>query len=193
MRTLSALPWLVSLILAVFAASADAQTSIHRCVGADGNPVFTDQPCAALDATPVRRTTPRHDDGPVAPTPAVLCAANAAELKRAVIDAFAAGDANRMAGLMLWRGYGRKAAVADIRALRRAMREPLLDIGPEPESDPMPASAFVAPGVPLGRSPPARDDLLVLHTAGNDGSGAPHAMRFQVVRRFGCLWLRSAD
>ncbi|HTM29114.1 MAG TPA: DUF4124 domain-containing protein, partial [Rhodanobacter sp.] len=62
MRTLSALPWLASLILAVFSASTDAQTSIHRCVGADGNPVFTDQPCAALDATPVRRIAPRHDD-----------------------------------------------------------------------------------------------------------------------------------
>ena len=193
MRTLSALPWLAGLILAVFSASADAQTSIHRCIGADGNPVFTDQPCAALDATPVRRIVPRHDDEPVASTPAVLCAANAAELKRAVIDAFAAGDANRMAGLMLWRGYGRKAAVADIRALKRAMREPLLDFGPEPATDPMAGSAFVAPGVPADPLPPARDDMLVLHTAGNDGNGEPHAMRFQVVRRAGCLWLRSAD
>lgn len=26
---------------------AMAQTPIHRCIGAGGNPVFTDQPCAA--------------------------------------------------------------------------------------------------------------------------------------------------
>jgi hypothetical protein len=193
MRTLSALPWLASLILAVCSARADAQTAIHRCIGADGNPVFTDQPCAALDATPVKRTAPRHDEDPTASTPAVLCAANTAELKRAVIDAFATGDANRMAGLMLWRGYGRKAVVADIRALKRAMREPLLDFGPEPPAEPTAGSAFVVPGAAAEPLPSARDDILVLHTAGNDGGAQPHAMRFEVVRRSGCLWLRCAD
>ncbi|MEO8984360.1 MAG: DUF4124 domain-containing protein, partial [Rhodanobacter sp.] len=112
-------------------------------------------------------------------------------------DAFATGDANRMAGLMLWGGYGSKAAVADIRALKRAMREPLLDFGPEAEADTddqsLQADAFALPPTSTAASAPARKDLLVLHTAGNDGSGQPHAMRFQVVRRSGCLWLRRAD
>jgi hypothetical protein len=33
----------------------------------------------------------------------------------------------------------------------------------------------------------------VLHTAGMDGSGSPHELRFDIVRRAGCLWLRNAD
>ena len=199
MRLQTALSWCTCLLLALAAAQVEAQASIHRCLGADGIPVFTDQPCAALDATPVARPTPLPapdaDTAAAASalptTPATLCASNLAELKRAVIDAFASGNVNRLAGLMLWRGYGRKAAVADISALKRAMREPLLDFDPQPPSSSSfaPTPSITSPSAPA----PPREDLLVLHTAGNDGSGQPHTLRFQIVRRSGCLWLRSAD
>lgn len=202
MRLLPALSWCTCLLLALASVQVQAQASIHRCLGADGNPVFTDQPCAALDATPVARPTPLpvpHDETaaatPAVPaTPATLCASNFAALKRAVLDAFASGDVNRLAGLMLWRGYGRKAAVADIAALKRAMREPLLDFDPAPAAPSSPDDAQIAL-IPASsaRAPPPREDLLVLHTAGNDGSGQPHTLRFRIVRRSGCLWLQSAD
>jgi hypothetical protein len=32
-----------------------------------------------------------------------------------------------------------------------------------------------------------------LHIAGNDGSGAPRELRFDIVRQAGCLWLRNAN
>ena len=44
---------LLCLILLACAAPAAAQTEIHRCIGANGGAVFTDQACAALQATPV--------------------------------------------------------------------------------------------------------------------------------------------
>ena len=180
-----------------------AQTQIHRCIGADGNPVFTDQPCAALSATPLARTPPPAREN-AAPTPAVLCATTSDALKRAVIDAFANRDANRLAGLMLWGGYGQHAAVADIRALQKIMREPLLDVGPAAEPADASTSAVAADAA---RSPafaaanaasstvatPAPDNLLVLHTSASDGRGQSRELRFMVVRRSGCLWLRSAD
>lgn len=171
-----------------------AQTTIHRCIGSSGNPVFTDQPCAALNATPVARAAQPAREGTERSTPAVLCAANMGELRRGVIEAFANRDANRMAGLMLWGGYGRRAAVADIRALQRIMGESLLDVGPPPA-----ASRTAAAGAyPLDSdlpSPtaPARAGILVLHTSGSDGSGQPRELRYTVVRRSGCLWLSSAD
>ncbi|MEO8984226.1 MAG: DUF4124 domain-containing protein, partial [Rhodanobacter sp.] len=73
------LPWLACLALVLVSARADAQTPIHRCIGADGNPVFTDQPCAALGATAVARGAAGRDDE--APrTPAVRCASSPAQL-----------------------------------------------------------------------------------------------------------------
>lgn len=192
---------LLCLILLAWAAPVAAQNPIHRCIGANGNPLFTDQPCAALQATSVAPPTAAS----VGPTPAgpapVLCAANPGELRQSVIDAFASRDANRLAGLMLWSSYGRGAAIADIRSLGALMKQPLLDLSPA--SDPAsgssgpPAPAPASSTDPLDPNPPvtrpAAGNQLVLHTAGNDGSGAPHELRFDIVHRAGCLWLRNAD
>jgi hypothetical protein len=103
-----------------------------------------------------------------------------------------------MAGLMLWNGYGRDAAIADIRSLGELMKQPLLDVGtpddPAPGSDPpAPALATSSTGPLSPPSPPPANAQLVLHTAGNDGSGSPHELRFSVISRAGCLWLRNAN
>ena len=192
---------LLCLILLVWSMPMLAQTEIHRCIGANGSAVFTDQPCAALQATPVNPVaTPGNDIPPAAPPP-ILCAASLGALRQSVIDAFASHDANRMAGLMLWSGYGRGTAIADIRSLGALMKQPLLDVGtpddPASGNDP-PATAPAtsgadpsAPGTPP--APPPANAQLVLHTAGNDGSGSPHELRFNVISRAGCLWLRNAD
>jgi hypothetical protein len=197
MRQLAAL---LCLLLFVCTAPAAAQTEIHRCIGADGNPLFTDQPCAALQATSVNPAPASSGNAPAEPPPA-LCAANLHALRQSVIDAFANRDANRLAGLMLWGGYGRGAAIADIRSLGALMKQPLLDVSPagDPapgdEAPPAPASANstgpFAPDPP--DAAPAAGNQLVLHTAGNAGSGTPRELRFDVVRRAGCLWLRNAD
>jgi len=191
---------LLCLILLAWAVPvpALAQTEIHRCIGANGSAVFTDQPCAALQATPVSPAAPPGHDIPPATPPPVLCASSLGALRQSVIDAFANHDANRMAGLMLWNGYGRGAAIADIRSLGELMKQPLLDVGtpddPSPGSDlPAPALATSSAGPLSPPSPPPADAQLVLHTAGNDGSGNPHELRFNVVSRAGCLWLRNAD
>ena len=198
MRRLAAL---LCLVLLVCAAPAAAQTEIHRCIGADGNPLFTDQPCAALQATPVNPAVTASTASQPAMAPPVLCAASLGQLRRNVIDAFASRDANRLAGLMLWGGYGRGAAIADIRSLGSLMKQPLLDVSPADDpapsgSDPPPAptgsSADLFGSDPPVTTPAARNQL-VLHTAGNDGSGNPRELRFEIVRRAGCLWLRNAD
>lgn len=197
MRRSSALPCLILLALAwllVLPAPVSAQAAIHRCVGANGNPVFTDQPCAALGATPVAPGTVRDDVGAITEPPPILCAASRDELRQAVVEAFANRDANRMAGLMLWDGYGRGAVITDIRTLAGLMKQPLLDI--DAGDDPARGSVLPpATAASAGASPeaPAVEAPLLLHIAGTDGSGSPRELRFDVVRRAGCLWLRSAD
>ncbi len=187
------------LILFACAAPAMAQTEIHRCIGANGGAVFTDQTCAALQATPVTAATSTHDI-PLSAPPPILCAASLGELRQSVVDAFASRDANRMAGLMLWKGYGRGAAIADIRSLAELMKQPLLDLdapGEPAGADDSTAPATAGSSDPLAPPAPApaapASDQLVLHTAGNDGTGNPRETRFGIVRQAGCLWLRNAD
>ncbi|WP_266180734.1 DUF4124 domain-containing protein [Dyella humicola] len=197
------------LLLFLLPMSAAAQDGIHRCVGQDGNPVFTDQPCAALQATPVADASPAsaaHASTPQeqAIPPPVLCAASVPELRQSVVDAFSRHDPNRLAGLMLWSGYGREAVVADIRSIGELMQHPLLDVG-EASEDTAPARSQSSDMGGLERSldpadvstPPAApspapaDRQIVVRTAATDGSGLPHEKHFAVVRRSGCLWLRS--
>ncbi len=180
------------LILLACAAPAAAQTPIHRCIGANGGAVFTDQPCAALQATPVNPNVPSAQTAatPAATTP-ILCAASPRELRRSVIDAFASRDANRLAGLMLWNGYGRGAAIADIRSLAELMKQPLLDADIPNAGAPAQAASSDDPfATDVPPAPPSAGNQLVLHT---DGSGSPRELRFDIVRQAGCLWLRNAN
>lgn len=174
-------------------APASAQEGVHRCIGPDGTPLFTDQPCASLKATPVQAaprtsTAPAPNAPPPSAPPPILCAATVAELRQSVTDAFATRDPNRLAGLMLWEGAGRNAVVSDIRTLSALMKRPLLDFG-EQSTD----QASGDPDAPPAERPAAPPDhQLVVHTAADDGSGTPRETRFDIVRRSGCLWLRTA-
>lgn len=182
---------LLLLSLCALALPALAQDAIHRCVDAHGNPLFTDQPCASLQATPVQAPPPAASvAAPGLPVPLQRCASTAAELRQRVIDAFAARDPNQLAGLMLWRGYGHVSAVGDLRALNRLVRQPLLEIhvggdsGDDPADDPATAGSSLPPAT-ASAAPPA--DELQLRTGGGDGE---RGARFAITRQAGCLWLR---
>jgi len=181
------------LMLLLSSASALAQDGIHRCIGPDGNPLFTDQPCAALQATPVAppsESTPPNSQTPsVAEPPPVLCAASVAELRQSVQDAFASRNPNRLAGLMLWSGYGRDAVVADIRSMSALMKQTLLDVGEDADDPPSASSSPSDMSAPAPRAP--ANPRIVVRTVTDDGSGSAHETHFSVVRRSGCLWLRN--
>jgi len=90
---------------------------------------------------------------------------------------------------MLWGGYGREGVVADIRSLGGLMQRPLLGVG-QPGDDAADAAGHDDTEGPPPSADPNGERQLVVRTAANDGSGAPHETRFDVVRRSGCLWLR---
>jgi hypothetical protein len=158
------------MLLALAATQARAQTPIRHCVGADGSPVFTDQPCASVQATPAPAASVAGRPAPPLHPPALTCAANLDQLRQAAVDAFASADANQLAGLMLWSGYREHTAVADIRALAALMRRPLLGIE-----------------VPAGDGDATQ---LVVRTVDADGGGGTDETRFPIERHSGCLWLR---
>lgn len=167
------IPWrfVLLLALALLALPARAQT-IRHCIGSDGHPVFTDQPCSSLQAVPAPATS-AATEAPADRAPAVTCATSVEQLREAMVDAFASGDANRLGGLMLWAGYGEHAVVADLRGLATWLKRPLVDV--QAEGDPS-----------------AGDDAasaLVVRTLAADGSGNSDSTRFAIERHAGCLWL----
>jgi hypothetical protein len=200
------LPALLCCLLPLWSLRAAAQNPIHHCISAQGQPVFTDQPCTALQATPVHAAAPAATRSAMPEPLPILCPASNAQLRQAVLDAFAQRNANRMAGLMLWGGYGEQAAVADIRSLSSMMREPLLDIrvsarqAPAKAADDSVATAAspTNPAAAVTATDPAPQDAsagpeqLILHTTGSDGS-SPDGLHFDIVARAGCRWLRNAD
>jgi hypothetical protein len=188
---------LLYLLLIFWARPGYAQTDIHRCIDAAGHALFTDQTCAAMQATAINPAVKPSDNATHATTlatapsepPPTLCAATFDALRQSVIDAFANHNANRVAGLMLWNGYDSRAAVATIQSLNTLMQQPLLDAGP-PDDDAPASSGSTATA---SADAPAAGSQLVLHLAGNDASGNPRAVRYSIVHRYGCLWLRALD
>lgn len=181
------MPKLLLLLLLIISVPLRAQDVIHHCIGSDGHPVFTDQPCAALNATPTFSvSTPATGSsitGALRESPPVLCAATREALRQSVTEAFAARDPNRLAALMLWSGYGKQSAAAQIQGFGQLMKRPLIGIG-STNGDTLASSGSNA------AVPPYEDDDLVVRTAENDGSGAAHETRFAITRRSGCLWLK---
>jgi hypothetical protein len=171
-----------------------AQGDIHRCIGADGRPVFTDRVCSDLDAKPVLSPAPASTASaalasPVLPPPPVLCAKDMEGLKQAVVDAFAARNPNRLAGLMLWNGAGRDTVVVYIRALSGLMAHPLLEVDADADESAYDEDEDDASSASTSRASGQGGTLVV--QAGSDDSGSGHLeARFDIIRHAGCLWLR---
>lgn len=161
------------------------QSSIHHCVAADGTPVYTDQPCAQLHATPAPRE-PAPGVGTVPRTGAIgprFCPVDRDTLKTRVARAFRSQDANALAGLMLWHGYGHGGARHTLRDLARLVRRPF--IGFVDATDPVPAMSGLPPLVPPDER---REDPHHLKLDLDDPAGPQ--VTFTIIERAGCLWLQ---
>jgi hypothetical protein len=190
---------LLLLLLLLPVTALKAQGDIHRCVGADGQQVFTDRACSDVNAQPaLPPASPSSAASPALgvtqeprPHPAVLCAADIKQLKQAVVDAFAAHNPNRLAGLTLWSGAGQQAVVANIRAFTELMAHPL--IGVDTDSDDSADDDDGGDTPDSASNAPAHGGALVVQTESDDGSGQDRETRFDVIRHAGCFWLRPQD
>jgi hypothetical protein len=161
----------LALLLLLIVLPATAQTTIHRCVGTDGRPVFSDQQCTSIGATSIMPSTPpaassSSADAPAGPSTGLLCAKDVAGLREGIAQAFANRDANRIGGLILWNGYGSGGAVENIRNMEALVHQPLLAV-----------EGNEAGGLDAVTSRP-----------GNEA--ATRRAHFSVVRDSGCFWLR---
>lgn len=159
----------------------DAQP-VYRCIGPDGSVMFSGTPCYA---DRLAQDTVGPADTTSAPLPGHLCPLNPNALRARVADAFLEHDINRLAGLMLWDGYGRRGALARIQSLADVMRHGLagIELGglaplvamPDPTTTPM--------GQPQGAATNLQPTRLAITL--DDGS----TLDFVIEHDHGCWWL----
>ena len=181
-------------ILAISCVARSAHAQIHRCMGANGEPVFTDQPCGAQELS---ASVPGQgsSSGPAAPGGITssangiqsagtnaACPRSAQALRERIALAFNGDDPNALAGLIDWRGYDRHGANSRMRDFQHWLKEPLVGVefsGPPDPSGALPGDAdYIAPD-PSG--------VTVLTQPRGEGYTASRS--FGVMQRGGCWWL----
>ena len=138
-------------LLALTACAPPARAQIHRCIGANGEPVFSGQPCG----NPVRPGNPAEATNHGFDT---VCAASPQALKAAITEAFATHDVNRLAGLILWRGMDQASARSTLRSLAEWLKQPLTGIAiasaAGPPFEALPPSPAASGGIANTAPPP---------------------------------------
>ncbi|HEX4854691.1 DUF4124 domain-containing protein [Arenimonas sp.] len=137
------------LVLLALPSPAAAQ-GVQRCTDARGNTVFTDRPCASVDAVP--KGVPGPAPGAYAPGFAPRgCARSADALLQGVRTALESRDVNRLASYYHWAGTGNRGALQVMDELEAIANRPLVAV----------ALAYPAPATPtdpqmaFGPEPPA--------------------------------------
>ena len=165
---------LLAMSAAIAQVAPNGQT-IHRCIGAHGEIVFSGLACAA-DAAANSATS--RTAAAVPTLPADTCPTSRDELRDRITAAITRRDANALAGLLRWRGVGAGAASGRLRMLRDLVQRPLLavDGGDDMGDTERDASASEAA------------DVLRVRTGSNENDGV-REHRFGVRVEGTCYWL----
>jgi hypothetical protein len=171
--------WIIALLLC--APLAHAQ--IYRCIGVHGEPVFSGEACAPGASPRSAGDIAARSGGFTA-----ACATSPGKLRKATAEAFDTHDANRLAGLIVWRGVDQTLAQATLRAFTVWVQQPLAGIALAYANGPPDAHAgAVSGGHAADATGPASGQLssIEISTGGDDGS----TRDFGVLRFGGCWWL----
>jgi hypothetical protein len=177
----------IAIALALLVASADISAKpgdINRCMDAQGQWVFTDQPCdiAVPDTPPA--------DAEIAPTPNGSCPAPTLDdLLLRVRAALTARDFNALSVLYIWNELGAESVNSRIAVLQAIVNATLVRVQferPETEPDPAADALAVIPKLP---DPVA---IVAFQTQGRDSKnpGPLIERRFSFYRKADCYWLR---
>ncbi|GAB3729002.1 hypothetical protein GCM10028794_03010 [Silanimonas algicola] len=164
------------------AAAQAAPGALNRCVDAEGNAVYTDRACEALDARPAPTARPNPDTLPANAAVARDCARTPADLVAGVEEALAAGDGNRLAALYDWRGRSNAAANAVMPRLEAIAGSRLIEARAAHSAEGSNDAELAAEAADV---PP--DRLRIVHAP--DGLGTGETTEFRLVRAAGCWWL----
>lgn len=185
MRAIPTSGWLIIFALLLVSGNASAKPGdINRCMDAQGQWVFTDQPCEfAVPDNPAI-------DAVIAPTPNGSCPAPTLDdLLLRVRAALATRDFNALAVLYIWDALGDQGVNNRISALQAVVNNTLVRVQFEREEtapDPAADALAVIPKLP---DPVA---IVAFQTQGRSAqnSGPLIERRFSFYRKADCYWLR---
>lgn len=168
--------WLIAALIVLAAFQNAYAQHMHRCLGAHGEPVFSDRPCDASHADATAASSMGHVDA-ASTLIRGRCAASTEELRDLVIAAMHARDTIAFSGLILWTQGGAKSVRAQLGTLAMLTQEPLqsaeLDLATDSE-----------------RSPSGEQHSLLLRTLRNAERVPQMAeTRYALINRDGCWWL----
>lgn len=191
---------------------ARAQADVHRCIGADGQAVFSDRRCEDLDATS-RMPPPALRDSETG-LYRYGCPRRLSELVGLLRTAVEAHDVNRLSSLYLWGEVSDATANRVLSQLEAIAERPLLDIAPMYPQEPAPAyppvsdpAVPVAPVAPPAYIPPDNSAAAALTDASGEAPLArprPWGLRLEQVlantstpsrtvlrlrRQYNCFWV----
>lgn len=185
LRMVSAFVFALLAVLHVGIACAD-EIKIHRCIGANGEPTFSDRPCSTLELSSQAQVAAQASSIAPASVPIVTqtCPISPDDLRTRIAAAFATQNAVGISGLFLWEGYVRGSSTSALSSLAKLVREPLTGIDIDDNVDDADNSTQrYASKDPLPRS-------ITVRTAREmDRVPREAATRFDLTSRQGCWWL----
>jgi len=188
---------------------ARAQSDVHRCVGADGQAVFSDRRCEDLDATS-RMPPPALRDGETG-LYRYGCPRRLSELVGLLRTAIEARDVNRLSSLYLWGDVSDATANRVLSQLEAIAERPLMDIAPmypeEPVEAYLPPPDATLPAAPPAYTPPDNSAAAAVSDATGEiplARPRPWGLRLEQVlangstpsrtvlrlrRQYNCFWV----
>ena len=130
-----------------------AEAQVSRCVDRQGNSVFTDRPCEAVDSASRVPHAARASGRGSAYRGA--CARSLPMLIHDLSSAIQSGDANRLGMLYLWAGVSDADAVRTFNRLQSIVERPLVDIVPLRREVSYTPPSPTAPATPAEAAAPA--------------------------------------
>jgi len=175
-------------LLFAFVALPASAEGVHRCVGANGGAVFTDQHCEDVGA--IVRPEPAPPFGSASAQRMHVhvhdCARTTDELHKGLEAALAAHDVNRIAGFYQWAGISSAASADILKRLQAIADRPLAAVHLVRAHQSTYSNGYQT--VASARPSEAVAIELLQTRASNDAS--PTRTEFALTAYMGCWWIR---
>jgi hypothetical protein len=176
----------VVLLIGLWMAFSPAHASgLHRCVDANGAPIFSDQPCEDIGAKVRQDAAPASGAASAGRLHVRTCARTPEGLLRGLKIALAAGDVNQLSAFYHWPGIGTAEADEILKRMQQLIGRPLVSaelIRAHPPSD---GDGFQT----VASAQPAEATAIELVQSRSTADNTPVHTTFALIQYVDCWWV----